>query len=116
MTKQQYYNKLVKAATNGTFPGYEDGNGCRYRTPAGKQCAVGILFKKDAYAIHHERQSLSSLALAGVLEPVEGLDENQLADIQQLHDNHAKTSWQTSRFIKDLNTLACFADVIKETA
>lgn len=118
MTKQEYYDLLVKSAYDGTFPGCTP-QGCMYRTPDGHKCAVGVLMDDATLdTIDREmlqRATVARLALYNLHIPtVEGLSSYQMGTVQDAHDQCAFAGWDASYFIARINALACFADVRKE--
>lgn len=108
MTRQEYYDLLVKSAVEGTFPGW-DGRHCTYRTADGKhRCAIGILIPDEMYDSRDEGASVNGLdnELIEKILP-EDMIVPELLLVQELHDEHA-FQWDTSKFIKDLNELRMF--------
>lgn len=119
MTKQEYYDLLVKSAQDGTFPSYEDSE-CRYRADrtalCKRRCAVGVIIPDESYSTDMEGCGVSS-ALIDPWIP-DGMTLRDMGFVQDAHDTladcHIET-WKASKFVMKLNLLNCFADVTKIT-
>lgn len=99
MTKREYYDLLVKSCDDGTFPS-GDRDGCHYRAPGGKKCAVGVLIPDDVWRSWHESAKyLNNLSVydldnrlkqCGVFfdfnKVVDGLTMADLRSVQNAHD------------------------------
>src|SRR5579872_7196950 len=99
MTKQEYHNLLIKSATDGTFPSYDENKKCRYRF-GNHKCPAGLLIKDEDYNIGIEGQA--AIHLANIIELPIGLTSFQLSIIQVIHDRYAP-NWDSEKFIKDIN-------------
>lgn len=123
ITPQQYYDMLENAATDGTFPGYENWH-CRYRSDDGKhRCAIGILFPDDVSFTVDEHNyddgcngiSVLPDVLLEQMTKVEGFNHSDYAAVQFAHDNVADRArvprWSADEFINRINALPCFANV-----
>jgi hypothetical protein len=128
MTKQEYYDLLVKTSLEGGFPARESWHtGCKYRTTDGKKCAVGLLIPDEKYSYDVERQG-TVIGLSAVYPDLVNsiLPENMiwehLREIQKVHDYHIDkcskdqndvpyTYWEHDTFVKNLNELECFSNV-----
>jgi hypothetical protein len=68
---QEYYDQLMAACDDGTFPSYApdegNSNGCWYRSPDGKRCAVGIRIPDELYDPELEGTSYADLPEPGRL-------------------------------------------------
>ncbi len=126
MTKQEYYDLLVRSAHDGTFPSAEiaqEDNGrdfikCLYRgdkTPRSQcRCAIGLLIRDENYGDWVENEPVSFL----VLDPVDTISLDELLEIQGCHDDactqkDSEVVWERDNFLRDINALPCFADVVK---
>lgn len=121
MTKQEYYDLLVKSATDGTFPSML-GTKCRYRGPRpGSKCAVGLLIPDDKYKLSMEGGSVRNEVVAANLTIPDEMTIDDLGRCQDIHDIQAQDQtlypqrfpWTPGRFIDTINTLSCFSDVKK---
>jgi hypothetical protein len=118
MKLQEYYDQLYEAAYNGTFPSVDEQGDCQYRGPGGKRCAVGLLIPAEAY-----RPGLEGVVVrhffeeADVLDMPEGFDLYDLLSVQGCHDATATRTcgWRAGDFVKKINRLDCFHNVIKRT-
>jgi hypothetical protein len=124
LTKQGYYNLLVKSATDGTFPSYgifDGDNTCLYQKKTGQRCAVGVLFpegvefskKENCAKLCHLSSEKKALIFSRA--PI-GTTDHDLIEIQQNHDRltkNGKRSWSAYQFIMLLNSLEYFAKVKK---
>lgn len=114
MTKQDYYDLLVEAADNGTFPSM-DGCTCFYRGPGGSKCAVGILIPDKDYSSLLEYSTVRELPSKLVQQILpEGMDISDLENIQKAHDAFNRVAWEANAFLKEINKLECFRDVNKK--
>jgi hypothetical protein len=124
--RQSYYDKLVQAAQDGTFPSVDGDGKCKYRGPDGKKCAIGIELTDEEAADEGEGMSFEDIS-CGVINRLElstGLNRFDLAKVQGVHDNNAskynpttfkqvRKAWSLNKFTLELNQLECFADVKK---
>jgi len=128
MTKQEYYDLLVKSAQDGTFPSavIHDNMAmqCLYRadqTPHSlKRCAGGLLIDDEKYSPDLETVRVTMLALShpGIFNLPEGLSVSDINAIQREHDEacdwkNKSIVWYKEQFIDCINALSCFADVVK---
>jgi hypothetical protein len=122
MTEQEYYDLLVKSATDGTFPSGEIhpiGFNCLYRTRDGRKCAAGLLMSDSDYDRSMEGRDFVDLMdeHPELKECIpKGMNSEIVWQIQGCHDRNAKDKkgWDANEFIKDLNTLPCFDSCKKE--
>jgi hypothetical protein len=118
MTKQEYYDLLVRSAGDGTFPSMVDGI-CRLREDLTKtcprRCAIGLLISDDSY--NEGLESLGPRAVWNMVDFVrpEGMVWDDLVDILEVHDEIASfcKSWSKEKFVEGLDLLNCFLDVEK---
>jgi hypothetical protein len=114
MTKQEYYNKLVKCASDGTFPSGGEG-GCWYRNGP-HQCAVGILIPESMYLSAFEGLPVDCLFVNEKL-PYDLIPESMtlsdLLNLQNVHDTNAREGWNSNKFIQSINIAGCFQDVVQ---
>ncbi len=110
MTKKEYYDLLVRSATDGTFPSVK-GNVCQYRKGSHK-CAVGLLIPDDKYHKGLEGIDVYHDLVKEVVEVPEGLTIKNLTLVQVCHDNLAfDQEWNANDFIIKLNKLEFFQDI-----
>lgn len=119
MTKQEYYDLLIRSALNGTFPA-GDKSGCYYREGNRKDalrcCPIGLLIPDEVYDSGMEGDSILDVVdfFGSVVEIPKGLSLKKLQTIQDLHDNLCiNDNWYSEKFIDRLNSLSCFADVVQ---
>lgn len=111
MTKQEYYDLLVKSAQDGTFPSVKEGK-CYYRL-GDRKCAVGLLIPDHQYHEGLEFRSAKQLPLDSLQIP-EGMSLVDLSEIQYIHDKISYyLYWDYQTFITELNNLPVFDDVVK---
>lgn len=116
MTKQEYYDLLVRTSAEGGFPSMEGGR-CRYRTDTGRRCAVGLLIPDEMYEPGMETNNAYWLERrfpqVQAVFPDE-MDADELRRVQTVHDELAQDlGWDHQSFVANLNTLHCFVDVVK---
>lgn len=119
MTKQEYYDLLVKSAFDGTFPGYDyESDTCLYRTPDGKhKCAVGVLIPDEKYSQNMD----DGLPLRQIMDILgseilpQGITASQLADIRRRHDDMVRKGWDAKAFIRLIDEYYYFRDITKVT-
>lgn len=118
MLKQDYYDLLIKAANDGTFPSLTENGDCKYRFGE-KKCAVGILIDDEKYdpSIENLKANSSRLNLSDYISDWPGdLNVEDLRNVQICHDIYAfdvYKRWNKEAFIKSLNSLPFFDDVKK---
>lgn len=117
MTKQEYYDLLVKSASDGTFPSYVGGDdGCLYRkdqTPACKcRCAAGLLIPDEQYDPAMEGRFVSFKAVRSAISIPDGMTFEDLCVVQRTHDRIA-CGWDGTEFVETLDLIPCFADVTR---
>lgn len=124
LTKQEYYDALVRAAQDGTFPAVKYsgwGRECCYRldgTPAClKRCAVGILIPDEDYRPEMEGSYwLWPSEVRDSIRP-EGMEDVDIARVQYIHDHLSMSvvnGWEpyfAATLVRRINLLSCFADV-----
>lgn len=120
MTKQEYYNLLVKSARDSTFPGFDvDKHQCRYRF-GNHRCAVGIIIPDEDYDPLYDNRPGGSLCIHELPSELklrilpEEMTLEQLSEVQTKHDAFACTGWDSCSFIKGINTLYFFQDITQE--
>lgn len=119
MTKQEYYNELVSRAIDRRFPAVDQDGECSYRTEDGRGCVVGILIPDNKYLSSFEGMLCNHLSIKNVIDFPDGINLQDLMKIQHSHDSAAewnKRQLFTTNFIRDINQLDCFSDVIKQGA
>lgn len=89
--------------TEGVLPGFDDTqNKCCYRSPCGKECALGVLIPHDVmpeeytFGVEHLQKEIKAGTKhieADFDHLIEGLDVTNLASVQNLHDDTAKKSF-----------------------
>jgi len=108
MTKQEYYDLLVRAAKDGTFPSIE-GNHCKYRSADGRKCPIGILILDADYEPRWDVENGYGIAKLphNLLQAIipEGMTVIDLGYVQECHDQFRNFPWSPEQFIKDLNPL-----------
>lgn len=116
ITKRDYFQMLVNAARDGTFPSVTDGV-CAYRGRNGKKCAIGLILTDEEVNTTDNNASISLLSIKfpslDLNNRVEGLTIGDLAKIQNLHDTlHFKnlSAWPGDVFIDRLKQLPCFKE------
>ena len=123
MTKQEYYDRLKAAATDGTFPAVNPAvkdrgvKNCYYRvdlTPSCPQrCAAGLLIPDEKYTPDLEG-GLFEPKMRAVIELPDGMTLDDVCWVQTVHDTTARSpQWSPEAFISYINKLPCFADVQK---
>ncbi len=116
MKKQEYYDLLVQKARSGEFPAgqWNERNthfSCKYRTPDGKSCPVGLLIPDYAYSSTFEGASADDDTIKDIVELPGGIFYKDLELIQELHDKFNPETWNADEFITGLNYLNCFSKV-----
>lgn len=117
MTKRDYYDLLVRSATDGTFPAVRrlpDGRvtTCMYRTPDGRRCAVGLLIPPERYRPQIDQWGIlafcpvEALGKCGVCPP-DGVTSLDLDEIQGYHDS-LRYRWEPEEFKRLLLRVPCF--------
>jgi hypothetical protein len=112
---QEYYDQLVRAALDGTFPGYDHDDGrCVYRTEDGKhRCAVGIRvpdhffteFDTTCWGLFDELPGEVQAAVTP-----RGFNGEDMLAVQRVHDKTVYgCEWDAVTFLEALNQLRCFA-------
>jgi hypothetical protein len=129
MTRREYYDLLVRTSLEGGFPSVDltqigpGNNGCSYRTPDGKRCAVGVLIPDWRYGPGMEGKLAGDLINEFSLEDIipDGMDVGQLHQVQNVHDTlayevddttnrYVPRKWDHGRFVADLNELHFFRE------
>lgn len=125
MTNQEAYDKIYKAAHDGTFPstGFNSDGivVCVYRADRTAECAtrcVAGLFMPDSNykeVFDKEQLGAGSLFYKGVFDIPEEWTETDLEDLQTYHDDIAKLEggWKAKDFMKLVNEHRVFDDVEK---
>lgn len=115
MTKQEYYDLLVRSASDGTFPS-GDKHGCYYRldetATCPQRCAVGLLIDDKDYTPDLEGPSVEKMDdwQQEFIQLPDGLTYEDLNSIQSTHDVRIAI-WDAQNFISSLNKLPCFRDI-----
>lgn len=125
MTKQEYFDLLVKTSKDGGFPAINvektipgcqfsgNVNRCKYRTNDGKKCAFGLLIPDDKYSHLFEGKSLEGLPDYIQYYFPDGLCMRDMMSVQVVHDKYATyESWNHTDFVQRLLHLPCFKDVV----
>ncbi|MGI9297846.1 MAG: hypothetical protein ACR2QC_08100 [Gammaproteobacteria bacterium] len=124
---QQYYDELIRAAGDGTFPGTmsEENNYCTMRrvreNKTVAKCAIGIrlpehvLDQLEEDELLHEEVTEIDEAIITKYFPTE-LSLEDISDIQSSHDTASEFGWDRSKFIHMINGLGCFDGVEKYTS
>lgn len=118
MTRKEYFDLLVKSASDGTFPSVSDTLSCMYRGNSNascpQRCAIGVLIPDEKYHPNMERMKCSFLferfPFMKTFMP-DGLTLNDLKGIQSGHDRCALTGWSAEEFVKSIRRLSCFSDM-----
>lgn len=122
MTKQEYYNLLVKTSAEGRFPatecwGERTEPTCCYRTKDGRKCAAGLLIPDDEYSPNMENRNFMAIIndYPALLHCIpEGMTARNVRQIQyNIHDSVALYPWSHEFFVRRLNQLDCFHNVEK---
>src|SRR5690606_20582833 len=92
LTKQEYYDLLVKSATDGTFPSYDpESKRCRYQGPNGSKCAVGLLIPDSDYDRGFEGWAARALGERFKRKWLpQNMDLEDLQEVQDCHDRNAR--------------------------
>ena len=118
MTKQEYYDLLVKSANDGTFPCINPRHmTCTYRGPDNKKCAVGILISDELYNPDWDRGLMPVNELPDdIITKImpDGMNIIDLRNVQITHDKFLNRNWSAVEFIERLNALNCFKDVVHD--
>ena len=119
LTRQEYYDLLVKTSEDGGFPARDylyEPPPCKYRTSDGKKCAIGIIMPDNFYGEEMEGKSISVIldfAIHNFSIPVDWIPEGMtVADlylIQYIHDN--LPVWDHKKFVEKLNETGCFREL-----
>lgn len=105
MTREQYRELLIKKSATGKFPAIE-GFSCRYRTPDGRACAVGILILDEKYTTDIEGNSAYASCVREVIEYPEGVTQDELEQVQGIHDRIASDGeWNHEKFAVEVGQL-----------
>ena len=92
MTEQEAFNAVWERAKDKRRATDEGGTNC-YRTDEGDRCFIGVLIPEDQYDPTMERFRVESLALAGRLPFLEGVDRALLRALQRVHDAQPPARW-----------------------
>ncbi len=131
MTRQEYYDLLVRSAGDGTFPSYNMEQGvCEYRSNDKLHaCAIGVLIPApkaktiigtlNSIALSAGTTNAKGLTMLDIIAPYcpEGMSIKDLRTVQQVHDEWAfdcdgdAAHWQGRFFIQALNNLDVFVNV-----
>lgn len=114
MSTQEYYDLLVKSASDGTFPSYlPERTQCLYRHPDGiKRCAIGVAVPDEVVNHKHELETLKDLWPK--YKEYIPLTLREASELQVAHDDTCTVGWTTKGFLKRLNAMPAFAAVKKE--
>jgi len=110
MTRQEYYDLLVRSATDGTFPSANKDGECLYRYEDDKgvvhRCAVGVVIPDRINVSKYE-----SMLPQHITEHFpEGMSSVEMRCVQSIHDECAGDPWEPKKFIKLLNLSYVFKD------
>lgn len=88
LTRQEVFNKVYQHFILEQNPHSVGSNGeCRYRTPEGRKCAIGIFIPDDLYYEGLEgRTAITVLDEIGESIGLDPMDTNFLVDLQRCHD------------------------------
>lgn len=98
MTKQELqklFNKAVKGLASQKFRrSYRDGEGCLYRGPRGKRCAIGWLIPDSRYSegLENKTANVPAVRRAALGTPRRERVGFKLRDLQTCHDIAATPS------------------------
>jgi len=122
MTKREYFDRLIQASVDGTFPSFkEEECGCYFQHPTieGRRCAVGILFPKE---MEIKNLKWNDDTVTGIPESVlqeyipVGLTIRDLIEVQACHDDQRLkgTKWDAEKFKSRLKKLNCFKEYVND--
>lgn len=134
LTKQEYFDLLVKTSREGGFPSVVPTSGetqvgydCAYRTADGRKCGIGLLIPDTKYVRPMEGARPTAdfwAAYPDAIRPVEGFRHagslhatNDYIAVQMAHDALAVDyhgnlkAWDHAEFVRRLLELPCFAGV-----
>lgn len=112
MTKQEYFDLLVKTSREGGFPARNVHGSCVYRTEDGKKCAVGLLIPDTRYKVMMEGSAAALFAVHTELRDIipKEMSVVDLQQVQNVHDNNPyMEGWDHEKFVEGLTGLDCFA-------
>lgn len=115
MTKKEYYDLLVRSASDGTFPAI-NGVTCMYRknetANCPQRCAIGLLIPDEKYCPEIEGLQVDSIIEKGLVTIPDGITCEDLSIVQACHDKYAKRIiWPANEFIQEIDDLECFQDL-----
>ncbi len=105
MTKEEYLAELETRSLNGMFPAINELGECRYRTPDGQKCAIGILISDDKYSSDMEGGNISCLIREYSLQLPEWLTQKQATELQNVHDDMSDEEWNHELFMKQVHQI-----------
>lgn len=114
--KQEWLDDLVRRSRDGLFPAYRAESGeCKYRLmndddEASLCCAIGALVGDEHYVLGAEEISpVVFLHECGVQHPwISKLTEDEMLEVQSLHDTLALYQWDHKKFVEKLLKLPVF--------
>ncbi len=117
LSLQEWYALLVRTSAEGGFPAVVPGTTlCRYRTPDGRRCAVGLLLSEEDYEEKLEGDLIVwPPQLFDKVMPW-GATLCDLTRVQTAHDSIAQQgrAWSHTEFVRKLRQLGCFRDCKEE--
>ncbi len=111
-TTQEFYDLVVKGALDGLMPSATAYGDCKYRGPEGGKCVIGMAIPDELYKPEFDSVCTLHEIIQYTGLTVDGLGIKELQEAQAVHDD-MWNSWNTNRFIQNLNELECFAGVKK---
>jgi hypothetical protein len=118
MTKQEYFDLLVKTSKEGGFPATSSYGGCYYRSPEGKKCTIGLLIPDELYNSTMEFEDITKIIT--YIVPVDGFTVDDYCSVQSAHDDMAiklqsiitgQSIWNHAEFVDKLLDVHCFQGV-----
>jgi hypothetical protein len=118
MTKQEYFDLLVKTSKEGGFPANSIYGGCYYRSPEGKKCTIGLLIPDPLYNSAMEFVDITKII--PYIVPVDGFMIDDYCLVQSTHDGMVikqqsvitgQSIWNHTEFVSNLLDLPCFQGV-----
>lgn len=115
MTKQEYFELLVRSAYDGTFPSVDkNGIDCLYRGEGKKRCAIGLLIPDKMYSLDMEHKYGAWIFEIYSKEWIpEGMTVDNLCHLQKLHDESSEY-WHPEIFVEALCEQEFFDDLQTE--
>lgn len=98
MDNQEAFNRIVTHLRKQGSRALDDTGGCRYRTPEGKRCAVGVLLTDEMYLPSFEGTGIwgNNLLLATLKTFYPNIKPELLGTLQAIHDGEDPCIWETA--------------------